>query len=1228
VQDINGKGDIGTEEVGLSKFNPLQNGGTLTLQDLDPGDYQMARYRQVEIGQAGPSRIHTGLYLDRRQFKLQAGETRSIEFVRPGGKPVSGLVEGLKKFGLDKVIVCVCSENATDPESLSSLDVTIYDARHSDAEGRFTTERLSPGNYVVLVEAYAPFKQEDLANTGIPVPRYVGTTKFTVPETGDAPAADVTLRDTQAPKAADAAPASRAGAIAAIEKRGGEVQYDNNHPDKPVIAVHFFGKADVVDSDLASLEPLTSLLEVVLTGTGVTDAGLEHLKGLSNLGSLMLTETQVSDAGMSHLEGLSRLEILGLHDTAITDEGLAHLAGLTRLDLLALNNTKITDAGLVHLKGLTRLSTLDLSGTGVSDAGLEQLRGLTHLIDLRLQETNVTADGLQHLKDLTNLKTLVLSLTRVAGNGLAHLQRMSKLEKLWLIDTDVDDAGLEHLRGMTSLRELVVGARTRVTRAGVHKLQTALPDCRILVTFQEDPQASIRFNVLDETGQKAIESFRVIPGYRRMVGDPDQPTWQENDARNGRNGELLWPLKDLLADETAFLVEADGYKPQVWTWVRKADGPKDLYFTLATQPTGSLLLDCRISGGAAQYTFHWNLFQPDEPRHGASPVSRDVNAANGQRTEVGNLIPGMYQLWRVRPIRFTDWTSNYGLDYREVHIAAGQQTETQFARGAGHRIRGRIVGLRELVGPFGGGGNQAPGRQMDDETLACILVRAADAPDPEFSRNGFRDTTFDAAPADPEGRFVTEPLEPGTYQLYAHAYRRLTEQQRRRTGDITPTWVGSATVTVPADGEPEEVEIELKRAGADESPAPQRETPSDNRQPGAQPGESSPKGESQSRTPGRDDESSTASEQKEVGDATLTVEARFVDGVAPRSLVARLWQRAAAAAEASETMYDSDWYDPASGIVWREVAWQKPQNVEATPGRFLFADVAPGEYRVSVHPWSEDDWSRADPTPFGASAALTVQADSDAPTVPVTIAGDRMLVVRFVDAESREPLDDVPVTLFRSDGLPITTGNGNHGLYGGEPGRKTYRGLVPGDYALRVFDRHEDAGSRIAYGPLPERVPVSVADTPESVITVAIPAERLPQQQIEERWPFWVYGRVSNQNGDPVPDAEITVSTGAGTLMHGGSGKTDAEGRFKVHFVAGFATRISPEAPRGVGTQAAVVYVQRDGFVLKAPANGADLQMSDGPPAENESDPKSRRIVRPGRPVEVNFTLQPAPGRL
>ncbi len=1176
VQDVNGKGDIGTEEVGLTKFNLLQNGGTLTLPDLDSGDYQVARYRQVEIGGVGMSRIHTGLFLDRHRFKLQAGETKTIDFVRPNGKPVSGRVEGVKKFGLDKVIVCVGSENATDPESLNDLNTTIYDARHSDAEGRFTTEPLSPGKYVILVEAYAPFRQEELNRTGIPEPRYRGAAKVTVPENGAAPEVEVTLRDTQAPQATDTAAASRAAAIAAIEKLGGKVQYDDNSPDKPVIAVSFFEKPDVVDADLASLEPLTSLLEVVLTGTGVTDAGLEHLKGLSNLGSLALTKTRVTDAGVFHFEDLSRLEILELHGTRITDAGLAHLAGLTRLNMLLLSETGITDEGLVHLQTLGKLNTLDLGGTAVTDAGLEILSGLTSLRDLRLGRTMVSDAGLEHLLQFKSLKTLVLDWTRISPGGL-------------------------------------------------NRLRAALPDCRIYPQPAADLQSSIRFNVFDQSGQKAIAKFRVMPGYRRMVGDPDQPTWQENDARTGRDGELLWPLADLLADETAFLVAADGYKPQVWTWVRKADGAKDLFFTLAEQPTGSLLLDCRISGGAAQYTFHWNLFKTDEPRPGVLLDTRDVKAANGQQTEFRNMIPGMYQLWRVRPIRFPDFTRQYALDYREIQVSAEKQTATRFSRGAGHRVRGRIVGLETLVGPFSGGGDsQAPGRPSDDETFACVLVRAADAPDPEFSQNGFRDPTYDVAPVHPDGRFVTEPLEPGTYKLYSHAYRRLTEQERVRPVDIELSWVGSATVTVSADGEPEEVEIELNRAGTDESPIPRQQPPSDDRQPAAQPGDDPPGGESQSPAPGRDDKSITAGEQKKVDQLTLTVEARFADGVTPRSLVARLWRRAEEGAEASETMYDSDWYDPASRTLWREAAWQKPQHTDTTTLRFLFADVAPGEYRVSVHPWSENDWSRADPTPFGASAAVTVTEDSGAQTVPVTIAGDRVLVVHFVDAESREPLDDVPVTLFRSDGLPITTGNGNHGLYGGETGRKTYRGLVPGEYALRIFDRHEDVGSRIAYGPLTERVPFRIDATPESVITVAIPRERLTEQQIEDRWPYWVYGRVSDQNGDPVPDAQITVSTGAGTLMRGGSGKTDADGRFKVHFVGGYATRISPEAPRGVGTQAAIVYLLRDGFVLKDPAEGASLQMSDGPPAADEGDPKSRRIVRPGRPVEINFTLRPA----
>jgi hypothetical protein len=43
---------------------------------------------------------------------------------------------------------------------------------------------------------------------------------------------------------------------------------------------------------------------------------------------------------------------------------------------------------------------------------------------------------------------------------------------------------------------------------------------------------------------------------------------------------LLWPLADLDGEDWSFLVEADGHQSQVWTWIKKADGPKDLFFLL------------------------------------------------------------------------------------------------------------------------------------------------------------------------------------------------------------------------------------------------------------------------------------------------------------------------------------------------------------------------------------------------------------------------------------------------------------------------------------------------------------------------------------------------------------------------------------------------------------------------------------------------------------------------
>jgi S1-C subfamily serine protease len=76
-------------------------------------------------------------------------------------------------------------------------------------------------------------------------------------------------------------------AIAAIEKLGGKVTFDEKSPNRPVISVDL-NRTKVTDEELLHLKTLTSLQTLSLTGTKVTDSGLVHLKGLTSLQMLGL----------------------------------------------------------------------------------------------------------------------------------------------------------------------------------------------------------------------------------------------------------------------------------------------------------------------------------------------------------------------------------------------------------------------------------------------------------------------------------------------------------------------------------------------------------------------------------------------------------------------------------------------------------------------------------------------------------------------------------------------------------------------------------------------------------------------------------------------------------------------------------------------------------------------------------------------------------------------------
>ena len=81
--------------------------------------------------------------------------------------------------------------------------------------------------------------------------------------------------------------------------------------------------------------------------------------------------------------------------------------------------------------------------------------------------------------DLAEVEELSLEGTEITDEGLKELVKLKKLTELILFGCkQITDAGLKELARLTHLDVLWL-SETQVTKAGVVKLQKALPKCRI-----------------------------------------------------------------------------------------------------------------------------------------------------------------------------------------------------------------------------------------------------------------------------------------------------------------------------------------------------------------------------------------------------------------------------------------------------------------------------------------------------------------------------------------------------------------------------------------------------------------------------------------------------------------------------------------------------------------------------------------------------------------------------
>ncbi len=211
----------------------------------------------------------------------------------------------------------------------------------------------------------------------------------------------------------------------------------------------------------------------------IDDQDLAALNSLSKLEDLVLRRTKISDEGFGHLSTLKNLAYLDLEETKITGAGFRWLSELVNLRCLRLDATRIHATGLEHLEPLPQLASLWLRRTKLAQSQLRSLGRLSQLWhSLHLEDTTVTDEGLKYLSGLDKLAELYLCGTRVSDAGLVHLSGLPNLQRLDLARTDITDAGCVYLNNLPKLKYLRVTG-TKITDAGIASLQEALPDLKI-----------------------------------------------------------------------------------------------------------------------------------------------------------------------------------------------------------------------------------------------------------------------------------------------------------------------------------------------------------------------------------------------------------------------------------------------------------------------------------------------------------------------------------------------------------------------------------------------------------------------------------------------------------------------------------------------------------------------------------------------------------------------------
>lgn len=242
--------------------------------------------------------------------------------------------------------------------------------------------------------------------------------------------------------------------------------------------------------------------------------------------------------------------------------------------------------------------------------------------------------------------------------------------------------------------------------------------------------------------------------------------------------------------------------PALDLWVVAVPSAEDVKkgFEIRLPEPGKLIIHYEIPGGPDEASLFFQMHTWDRKGwEGVENLRYPTVKQNGELV-LDNMPPGLYEVIREKKFNFKSFGTGAFLDRRQVTIEAGKTVTSDFIRKSGAPVTGQVVGLdRDDVQKAKPTGVIVGIHRKGDERESLAPKFDEVALDP-----------FDKSGKPSDGSFKTETIPPGEYQVSVAVFIEETPEQRHRTGIIPPGFEGEATVTVPEQGAPPPVKIELK----------------------------------------------------------------------------------------------------------------------------------------------------------------------------------------------------------------------------------------------------------------------------------------------------------------------------------------------------------------------------------------------------------------------------------